>query len=91
MKKQMNKTSIVNDELIGLDVRVIASTDPTWRGVSGLIIDESKNTFLIRTPTGDKRIAKRIATFEFENQGEKTEVEGSRLIYRPEDRIKKAR
>ncbi|MEM0492400.1 MAG: ribonuclease P protein subunit [Candidatus Thermoplasmatota archaeon] len=87
----MNKIKIVNDELIGLNIKIIDTTDPTWLNVSGLVIDESKNTLLIRSQGRDKRIAKNIAVFEFNRQGEKTIVEGLRLMYRPEDRIKKAR
>jgi ribonuclease P protein subunit POP4 len=59
--------------------------------LSGLIIDETKHTFLIETDKKQKRIAKQTATFAFEYHGKKIIVKGTRLIYRPEDRIKKTR
>jgi RNase P/RNase MRP subunit p29 len=36
-------------------------------------------------------IAKKTSTFEFEYNGRKIIIQGSKLIYRPEDRTKKAR
>jgi ribonuclease P protein subunit POP4 len=85
------ENSIIREELIGRKARIIACSDPSWITISGKIIDETKNTFLIEVNNKPKRIAKKIAIFEFSHQGRKTIVEGSRLIYRPEDRIKKAR
>ena len=87
----MNESSIVKDELIGQQVKIKECTDPSWINKTGIIIDETKNTFLIESGGQQKKIAKNIATFEFEYKGKKTIIEGSRLIHRPEDRIKKAR
>ena len=87
----MQRIPTEKDELIGKRVTVTKCTDPTFIGVSGSVIDETKNTLLIQTEKSIKRIAKQSATFEFEDHGKKAIVEGSRLMYRPEDRIKKAR
>ena len=87
----MQKNTIVKDELIGRKVTIKNCTDPSWTNKTGIIIDETKNTFLIEHNNQQKRIAKNIATFEFDINGEKTTIEGTRLRYRPEDRIKKAR
>ncbi len=87
----MIKNIIVKDELIGRKVKIKDSLDPNWNGVSGITIDETKNTFLIEVNGKKKRIAKKTASFEFEYKGKKTIIEGSRLAYRPEDRIKKSR
>jgi ribonuclease P protein subunit POP4 len=87
----MDENMIVKDELIGRHVRIKECTDPTFVNISGMIIDETKNTFLIETQDKQKRVAKNTATFEFEYKGKKITVKGSRLIYRPEDRTKKAR
>jgi RNase P/RNase MRP subunit p29 len=43
----MNNKTISREELIGLRVKILECTDPTWIGQSGLILDETKNTFLI--------------------------------------------
>jgi ribonuclease P protein subunit POP4 len=87
----MEHESILSDELIGRTVTIIECTDPSWVNRSGLIIDETQQTFLIETNTKQKRIAKQTATFAFDYHGKKTIVEGTRLAHRPEDRIKKTR
>ncbi len=87
----MEPDSITSDELIGRTVTIIECTDPSWVNRKGLIIDETQHTFLIETENKQKRIAKQTATFAFEHHGKKTIVKGSRLVYRPEDRIKKTR
>ena len=87
----MNGRELIKDEFIGLQVKIIKCTDPKWIGKSGLIIDETKNTFTIKVDNQQKLIAKKIATFEFDVEGKRIEIEGSKIAYRPEDRIKKAR
>jgi RNase P/RNase MRP subunit p29 len=87
----MEREPITSDELIGRMVTIIECTDPSWINQSGLIIDETKHTFLIEIEKKQKRIAKQTATFAFEYNGKKTIVTGTRLAYRPEERIKKTR
>ena len=87
----MEHESIINDELIGRTVCIIECTDPAWVHQTGRIVDETQQTFLIEIGNKHKRIAKKNATFAFEYQGKKTIVNGSRLVLRPEDRIKKTR
>jgi len=87
----MEHEPIISDELIGRTVTIIECTDPSWVHQTGLIIDETQQTFLIEIEKKQKRIAKQTATFAFEYHGKKTIVKGSRLVYRSEDRIKKTR
>ncbi len=87
----MEHEPIISDELIGRTVIITECTDPSWVHQTGLIIDETQQTFLIEIEKKHKRIAKQTATFAFEYHGKKTIVKGSRLVYRPEDRIKKTR
>ncbi len=87
----MEHEPITSDELIGRTVSIIECTDLSWVHQTGLIIDETQQTFLIEIEKKQKRIAKQTATFAFEYHGKKTIVKGSRLVYRPEDRIKKTR
>jgi len=83
----MDEETFTREELIGQHVIIRECTDPQWNDKTGIIIDETKNTFLIEC----KRIVKNTAKFEFEDNEKKTILNGSRLTYRPEDRIKKAR
>lgn len=86
----MNKKILAKEELIGHHVTIQECTDPSWINKSGTIVDETKNTFIIEIGNKKKRITKNTAVFKFENY-ENTILEGTRLTYRPEDRIKKAR
>ena len=87
----MDNNKIVKDELMGRTVTIKHCKDPNWINISGKVIDETKNTLLIEIGNQQKRIGKNIASFEFEYENKKILVKGSRLLYRPEDRIKKAR
>ncbi len=87
----MNGKNLAKDEFIGQYVKIVECTDPNWKGQSGLIVDETKNTFLIKTDHGNKKIAKKTAIFEFKTDDEKIIIDGKKIAYRPEDRIKKVR
>jgi len=87
----MNEKTLVRDELIGRHVTIRECTDPKWNDKTGIIIDETKNTFHIEIENKCKRIIKNTAKFEFEDNEKKTILNGSRLTYKPENRIKKAR
>ena len=87
----MEENNIVKDELIGRKVTIKECADPTWKHIKGIVIDETKNTFLIKTDHGNKKIAKKTAIFEFEGDDEKIVIDGKKIAHRPEDRIKKVR
>ena len=77
-------------ELIGLSVVVSAATDPGLVGVRGVVTDETRNTLTVETAKGEKRVPKHGVSFTFEVQGG-VRVDGDDLLFRPEDRIKRAR
>ena len=87
----MEKKTLAREEFIGRPVKIKECKDPEWIGKSGLIVDETKNTFLIEIENEKKMIAKKTATFEFDYGGKKITLDGSKIVYRPEDRIKKIR
>ena len=76
-------------ELIGLSIVVGESTDPSLVGLRGVVVDETRNTLLVETARGEKRVPKPGAVFRFGAAG--TAVRGDDLLFRPEDRIKRAR
>jgi ribonuclease P protein subunit POP4 len=86
-----DKKTLAREELIGLNVTIRECKDPSWIGQSGIILDETKNTFLIKIKDQKKKIAKETAIFEFEYGGKKITLDGSKIAFRPEDRIKKVR
>ena len=87
----MNGITLAKEELIGLHVKIKECKDPKWLDKSGIIIDETRNTFILEIDNDRKRIAKNIAKFEFEKNGRKLLLNGSKITYRSEDRTKKVR
>jgi ribonuclease P protein subunit POP4 len=80
--------NILRHELIGLDVLVMSASNSLHQGVCGRIIDETRNTLLVRTSYGDKRIPKVHSCFRFTLEGGvKVDVDGSALIMPPEKRV----
>ena len=83
-----NRKMEMRGELIGLNVEIVYSKNPGIKGIKGSIIDETKNTFLVETENGRKKILKEQCIFEFEFPDKKVRVEGKLLLHRPEDRLK---
>lgn len=80
--------NILRHELIGLDVLVARASNPGHVGVSGRIIDETKNTLVIQTGRGEARIPKRLSVFRIRlPDGTTVDVDGSSLEMQPERRI----
>ncbi len=82
--------TILQHEFIGLDAKVVRSTHPDYVGIAGKVIDETRNTFVIRHKNKDKVVVKNTAVFHFIlPDGTIVEIEGSAIAGRPEDRLKK--
>jgi ribonuclease P protein subunit POP4 len=75
--------------LIGLNVVVIESRDRGILGVHGVVIDETKNTLVIRRDSKTIIVPKNVARFRFYlPRGGFVDLEGRCFVGRPEDRIK---
>jgi ribonuclease P protein subunit POP4 len=86
--------NIFYHELIGLYCEVIESSNKSFVGISGKVIDETKKTFLIekicKNGIEEKLIPKDVSVFHFKlPNGNLVEIHGKILVSRPEDRIKK--
>lgn len=82
--------SLARHELIGLPVLVDENTDPGLIGLRGMVVDETRNTFLLETERKVVRIAKSNASLIFTlPDGRMVKVAGSILISQPENRISK--
>jgi ribonuclease P protein subunit POP4 len=82
--------SIVQHEFIGLDAKVVRSSNPQAVGIEGRVVDETRNTLTILH--NDKRsvVIKDVSIFEFVMpDGTIVEIDGKVILGRPEDRIKK--
>lgn len=82
--------NIVLQELIGVMVRVKSSKDSGRLGVSGIVLDETKSTLIIKKP--DKtviRVPKAGTVFSFRCGRRSFIVEGKEINFRPHERISK--
>ena len=73
-------------------MEVLEAPDPTLVGVAGKIVDETLNTLVLRMQDGrDRRVAKTQTVFALHAEAGRVRIEGDRIRFRPEDRIKKVR
>ncbi|HID44113.1 MAG TPA: ribonuclease P protein component 1 [Archaeoglobaceae archaeon] len=80
---------IIAHEWVGLDVYVAESPNKDEIGISGEVVDETMNTFIIKTEKGLRKVAKRNRIFKVRFCGNNIRISGNYLNFRPEDRIKK--
>jgi ribonuclease P protein subunit POP4 len=82
--------SIVQREFIGLETKVVRSSNPHVVGISGRVVDETRNTFTILYNGKRRVVIKDTAVFDFVMpDGTVVEIEGKIIMGRAEDRIKK--
>ena len=82
--------NLLRHELIGLEVKIINSRHKDYIGISGKIVDETKNTLIIEDSNVEKTIPKNCITLEVKLPDDAiVKINGNLLSGRPEDRIKK--
>ncbi|MEM2739494.1 MAG: ribonuclease P protein component 1 [Candidatus Bathyarchaeia archaeon] len=81
--------NIVRHELIGLEVKVSASSNPYLKGISGIVVDETKNMLILEGVDGRiRRVPKPCCKFRFKlPTGVIVEVDGKLIVGRPEERV----
>lgn len=84
----MNRKEITRHELIGQAIEIVASKNKDNLGLKGKIVDETKNTIMIKTKKGHKRLMKNNITTIIKNNGKKIKIKGEKISGRPKDRIK---
>jgi ribonuclease P protein subunit POP4 len=83
-------SAFVQDEFIRLKAKVVKSSNADCVGISGTVIDETRNTLSIRQNDADKMVVKDSSVFHFTMpDGTIVEVDGKVILGRPEDRLKK--
>lgn len=76
-------------ELIGKDIRIIKSNNKHQEGLKGKIIDETRETFKVLTKNNKSKkkiIFKRNLLFALDTDERKVNVDGRKIIKKPEDR-----
>lgn len=85
----MNQKNFLWNEFIGYNVQIINAVHPSYNDINGKIVDESKNTIVVNMNGKDKIIPKKAADFRFKCSTKNIDVEGRKITFRPENRIKK--
>ena len=89
-------------ELIGLDLEVLEATDKGLVGTQGTIVDETRNMLMVRKKAQqgsgrEVRIPKRGTRIRVrledgpEGQPGHADIDCDKIMFRPEDRIKRVR
>ena len=82
--------NLLAHEWIGLRIRIKKSSDPRVIEVGGSVRNETRNTLIIENHGRKLRVSKPHSVFVVTlPSGEETTVDGARMMYRPEDRVKR--
>jgi ribonuclease P protein subunit POP4 len=81
---------LIRYEFMGTEAKVSKSKHSGYVGLSGKIIDETRNTFTLSHEGKRKTVLKDSSVFHFKfSDGTIVEIDGKILLGRPEDRLKK--
>jgi ribonuclease P protein subunit POP4 len=81
---------VIRGEFIGAEGKIAKSRHQGYIGISGEVINETKNTFTILHAGKARNVIKDSAVFHFRfSDGTVVEIDGKLLVGRPEDRLKK--
>jgi len=85
----MKTKNILRHELTGLNIKIIDSKNKYNTGITGTIIDETKETLVIKQKNTKKRLFKKNITFQTKINNQMATIKGEKLIDKPFKRIKK--
>ncbi len=89
MNQKPNRQNLLQHELIGLPVKIVQSFNPSQENLEGQVIDETMRTIILRSDNRTRTMQKIGTTFRFAlTDGSKADVNGEKLLRRPEDRVK---
>jgi ribonuclease P protein subunit POP4 len=79
--------TISRHEFIGLETKIISSSNPQVIGLNGTIINETKSMFTLNTEKGIKIIPKLTNDWGFLIKDKNLIVKGAKITKRPYERI----
>ncbi|MDS0259569.1 ribonuclease P protein component 1 [Haloarcula sp. S1CR25-12] len=83
--------TLTRHELVGLDVEVVAASNPDAIGISGSVVMETTQLLSVERDTRVWHVPKADATFAFTlDGGQRVRVDGERLVARPARRTANA-
>ncbi|MEK6965237.1 MAG: ribonuclease P protein subunit [Thermoproteota archaeon] len=83
----ITQENIAIHELIGLDAKILDSSNKQIVGLSGRIVDETKSMFTLDTKSGLKMIPKHNSKWQFKLDDTQAVLDGAILNRRPHDRL----
>ncbi len=88
----ITRRNLLQHELIGLEMKILESSESSLVGKKGIIVDETMNMIKLKQKKGFKKIPKRGIKMSIRiPNGDEVKVNGEELVARPEDRVKKMR
>jgi ribonuclease P protein subunit POP4 len=82
--------NLLYSTFIGLEAEIINSSQRMLIGKKGKVVDETKNLIVLESAGKEIRIPKVSSVFRFTTDaGEKVDVEGKKIAFRPHERPKK--
>lgn len=86
----IDQRTIMMHEIIGYPVEIIDASDKNLVGIRGKTVDETMKTIRIRKVKNEIVVPKKDTVLKLTiSAGNEVDLDCSRIIYRPEDRIKK--
>ena len=86
----ISRKNLLLSTFIGLEVEVSNSSQRELIGLKGTVVDETKNLIIIEKDGREVKVPKVSATFRFTlDNGEKVDVLGKKIAFRPHERPKK--
>ena len=82
---------ISKEELIGLDLIVISSNNPSDMKIKGKIVDETYHTICVLYNNTQKILLKKNIIFKVQKNNSWYTIHGDEIEQRPQDRIKKSK
>lgn len=76
-------------EYIGHEIEIVSAPQNALVGLRGIVVDETKNMLIVHVEGEDMKIPKKNLRFKI--LAENVVIDGNRIMFRPEDRIKKVR
>lgn len=86
----ITRQNLLFSTFIGLEVEIVNSSQRALVGLKGTITDETKNLIVIEANGKEAKYPKVSSTFRFTTEnGEKVDVPGKEIAFRPHERPKK--
>ena len=83
----INTENIIQQEFIGLETKIVDSSNVQLIGLNGTITNETKSMLTLKTQKGQKQIPKKNSVWSFNIDNQEIKLNGSKIQKRPQERI----